>query len=303
MSRHHQAEPEWQDRARKAAKTTGKGLRWLWISVGLVIVLSVLGTLTYNRFFGADQAVRNQDALDEHQRQHDRDTDTAAITVVTSGDMTPGWASGAVLDIDSYAPNWGFPGSPDSTRVGAPTSSDQLDGSTTVAIALKGEHYQQARLTSFSLVVDSQTPAPAGTAFFWRGQGDSPMGAVGFDLSKGALDARILKNQSEVSTDKYLDFHNVTVKRDDPNPPSYRALVIAPPNTDLRYHFRFEFDNGKSQELFNAGGEPFRLVTYPTHPQRAYTLAHVGSPNGDTVTTPCEWPTGCQNLAQGVIGS
>lgn len=302
MSRHQQPAAEWQDHARTAAKATGRSLRWLWVSVVLVIALSVAGTFAYNRYFGADQAVRNQDALDENQRQHDRETDTAAITVVAAGDMTPGWASSAALDVDAHAPDWGFPGTEDAAQVGAPTAPDALDGSTTVAIVLSGQHYQQARLTEFTLIVDSRTQAPAGTAFFWRGQGDSPMGGVGFDVAKDALEARILKGPNEVSTDKYLQFRNVTLMRDDPSPPSYRALVIAPPDTDLRYHFHFSFDNGKSQDLYNTDGKPFRLVTYPTHAQRGYTLAHVGSYNGETVTTPCGWPAGCQSLAQGLIG-
>ncbi len=278
---------------------TKRFIKWLFGAVVVVVAVAVLGNLAYDRFFGSDQAVKNQKAVEGDQAAHDKATDTAKINVVNAGDMSPGWTSPDDIAVDPYTTDYGFPGDGRAVHVGAPTT-DELNGSTTVVLTLTGQHYASSRITNFRVVVDSLTSAPDGTMFLFRGQGDTPMGGVGFDISKNALDARIMKSDNEVSTDRYLDHHNVTVKKDEDEPPGFRALIIAPPDSDLKYHFQFTFDNGKSQDVYN-NGQSFRLVTYPAAARRAYTLAHAGSFNGNMIITPCDWPAGCQQLANGVV--
>lgn len=274
-------------------------IRWFFGAVVVVVVVAVLGNFVYDRFFGTEQAVKNQKAIEDDQAAHDNVTDTAKINVVNAGDMSLGWTSPDDIAVHPRAADYGFPSDGRAVHVGTPTS-DELNGSTTVVLTLTGQHYASSRVTDFKLIVDSSTAAPDGTMFFFRGQGDTPMGEVGFDISKNALDARMMKSDIDVSTDRYLDHRNVTVKKDEDEPSGFRALVIAPPDSDLRYHFQFTFDNGKSQNVYN-NGQPFRLITYPAKARHAYTLAHAGSLNGDTIVTPCDWPAGCQQLAHGVV--
>lgn len=263
-----------------------------------MILVSIAGTLGYNRLFGASQAVTNEEALQEEKDRADTGNAPVTATVTNAGDMWKSWLSPQILDVAQDAPNYGYPGDEMAVNVGRPRASDD-HAQTSVTLDLTGLHNTTVRVTGFRAVVDERTTPPNGTIYFVRPQGDSPKGVAAFDFGDDSdpVDGKVAPVDGVADGRKYLDVNTVTIAKDETV--GFVALMSVPPNTDLRYHFEFDFDTGETVSVYNDDA-PFRLVSYPDTADRGYMNAYAGTPGGgygDAGIFPCDWPGECQEYA------
>jgi hypothetical protein len=79
----------------------------------------------------------------------------------------------------------------------------------------------------------------------------------------------------------------------------FRALILAPPNSDIRYHFEVTFDSGKTAAI-DDGGKPFRIVSFPTSPARVFVPTSLTS-GGPTGLYQCQWKAHCDESYNSVL--
>ena len=267
-------------------------VRWAFGSVIVVVIVSVAGTFIYNHFWGADQAVTNDGAIRDAKDDHDESEAPALVDVSDPGKMWLSWVSPDVVDVAKNAPDYGFPDGTDAVHVGRPRIQDD-SVTTVVSFDLTGNHFSTVRMTGLTAVVDERRTAPDGTVYFVRPQGDKLKGEATFDLGNSDL----VDGVDAESSRSYLDVHTVTL--DENESVGFNAEVVAPPDSDIDFHFEVSFDTGQRVTVDNEGS-PFRIVSYPRSVQRAYMMAFDSTPDGgfgDEGIFPCDWPSECEMYA------
>lgn len=267
--------------------------KWLWGLLAAVVV-AVSGSLAYGYWFAPRQAVQEDRAVEADKRAQDSQLNPPVkVAVSAPGKPWPAWVSPELLDVDASAvATYGFPGDEVAVHIGKPVDPAVLgDGyvSSIVSFDLTGLSNSATRLTSIKVVVDEQKAAPSGTLLYALPQGDSAKGDLGVDLGSEDLEVRAMYDGA-LGDASYLSERTVTIAKDESI--GFQAYIFAPPNSDFLYHLEIAFDSGKKANVDN-DGKPFRIVSFPDQPQRAYvpTMPTAEAPLG---LHECRWKEGCK---------
>jgi hypothetical protein len=271
-------------------------------SVVLTIIVGIAGNWAYNHWFASGQTLRNEQAVEQAKSAADQETVAAKSSVEPHRNEGGPWVSPEAIDIP-IKPNIsglqnhsGYPGDGRAFLAAAPdgVNAQATRADSYLKFTLTGTHNTPARIVSMTAVIDERQEPPTGTVFFAVRQGTTANDQLGFDFESNDLNARAFEN-GKLTADRYLDLHTVTLAKGESV--GYFINTFAPIfGINIKYHIEVTFDSGPPLEIYDDGGKPFQIVSYPRTAQRGYTYGETG------VNTlglyPCSWPTQCMNNAQ-----
>jgi hypothetical protein len=116
-------------------------------------------------------------------------------------------------------------------------------------------------------------------------QGEDGVSEVGFDLDRGPSEALVVEGASFTAR-KYLSEHQLTLARDERL--TFNARVRTGPCA-CKFVLEISFSQGPITIISDNGGEPWQLVGFAGHYERAYYRKYF--PEDRLV--PCKYPHAC----------
>ncbi|GAB7072082.1 hypothetical protein JCM12141A_63720 [Mycolicibacterium hodleri] len=274
---------------------TTSTMRTIFTAIVLVVVAGVITALVVDHFWGNQQAVDHENAIQSDKDQHDAGLNSP-VDIHSSLPLAPwkAWVSNETIAVDpEITDEMGFPGDDHAVHTGRPT--DVADGKTqyrsSFSFDITGKSNTTIRAQAMRAVIDANDPTPSATFMYYIPQGDTLKGQFIIDLGSKNLDALAMDDDGHATDQRYLDARELTVANMESV--GFQGIAAAPPDRDIKFHIEIDFDGGKKAEVYGPDGNPFRAVGFPESPQHVFepTALQAG---GSTGLHECQWSNQCE---------